>query len=89
MQTHAPVSHHRVDLMEGFASLFDIGLGDAEFLGKFLPLFSGLRHEFVERRVEKTERDRFSVHHSHRTLDGSLDERFQFGKRTASLVIGL
>ena len=89
MQTYTPVSHHRVDLMERFSSLLDIRFRDSEFFGEFLPLFSSLRHEFVERRVEKAECHRLAVHYPHSALYGSLDERFEFGECAASLVIGL
>ncbi len=43
----------------------------------------------MERRVQKTEDNRLSVHNAHCSLYGSLDERLQLGKCRTSLIVSV
>ena len=89
MEADSAVSHHRVDLMEGFTSLLDVHFRDAEFLGKFLAFLRSLRHKLVERRVEETEGDRLAVHYLHCALHRCLDERLEFCEGCTPFIVGL
>ena len=77
MQTHTAVTHHRVDLVEGFATPLDVGGADVKLVCQLLFLVLGLRHELVERRVEQTEGHVLAVHNLHCALYCGLHERFE------------
>ncbi|CCX52583.1 unknown [Alistipes sp. CAG:514] len=89
MQTHSTVTHHRVDLVKGLATLLDVLDGDTKLLGKFLLLLLCLRNELVERRVKQTEDNRLAVHNLHGALGGSLDVWLKLGESGLSFLIGV
>ena len=89
METYSAVTHHRVDLVEGFASLLDFADGDTELICKFFLLVLGLRNELVERRVEKAEDYRLAVHDLHCALHCGLDERLEFGESALPFLVSV
>ncbi len=87
VQTDTAVTHHRVHLMQGFATLLDFLDGYAQFAGNLFLLFLGLGHELVERRVQKAEDDGLAVHDLQRALDGGLHVRLQVGQSGLALLV--
>ncbi len=89
VETYAAVTHHRVNLVEGFATLLDFLHGNAKFGSDFLLLVFALGNELVQRRVEEAEHNGLAVHHAEGFLYSCLHEGFEFGKSFLALVIGV
>ena len=89
VQTHSTVTHHRVDLMKGLATLLDVLDSDTQLLGKLLLLLLCLRHEFVERRVKQTEHNRLAVHDLQGALHRCLDVRLKLSESGLSFLVSV
>ena len=89
-QAAAPVAEHGVELVQVVDPHADLADRDLHLLRQLA--LSGLivGHEFVQRRVEQTDRDRMPVHREEQALEVGALDRQQLGQRLApaGLVVG-
>ena len=61
-ETDTAVPHHRVAFLQIFCAFLEFFQSDADGIGKILLLFFCVGDEFMQRRVEEADRDRFASH---------------------------
>src|SRR4030042_2666524 len=83
-KTDTPVTHHRIGLMQDLTPSFNIFFLYPKRFCKFFHFFLVLWYKFMERRIEKPESNRQSVHSLERCLHVFLDILEKFIKSFAA-----